>query len=350
MTFAKNIISITSNRKVQHFLFWGFFVLLDALNLSSGHFEGDTKLFLYNAVSRFLSASIVVYMNFLVLIPKLLDRGKVFWYVISVIGTYITVVSLIYNFESVLLNDVNETVREQRHLTPIFGFTMLLLIASTMIHFTKKWIELKDVELQLRKEQSQRLEAELKTLKAQINPHFLFNSLNNIYSLSLDKSDLAPEMILKLSDLMSYIIYDARAEVVPIEQELEFIENHIKLESIRVKNRVKVDYKVEKELNGFFIAPLLFTPFIENSFKYVAGLSESESYININISEKEDNLVFVIENSCEEEAMPHNHDKHGIGIENVKKRLQLIYPKKHDLKIVHEGTVFKVEMKLLVFN
>jgi len=155
-------------------------------------------------------------------------------------------------------------------------------------------------------------------------------------------------MILKLSDLMSYIIYDAREELVPLKKELEFIENHIDLERIRVSNRVDTNFVSDENLWQYNIAPLLFTPFIENAFKYVSSQENQNAFIDIRFSENENGLEFIIKNSAEEELATFEHNNHGIGIENVKKRLKHIYPNNHKLEIEHKESTFKVEMNIRI--
>ncbi|RLD70822.1 MAG: hypothetical protein DRJ10_19985 [Bacteroidetes bacterium] len=352
MQYSKHFISFINNRLLQHILFWGFFIFLETLHI----YDNTTELNLFSVlllvISKFSAAVVLIYLNLLIFIPYLLEKNKTLFYIITIASSYFIVVYSVYGlhllFSLERFTFIEDHIERPRLLAVLFGLTFLLTILSSLIHFAKRWVKLKDVELDFKEEQRQRLEAELKTLKAQINPHFLFNSLNNIYSLSLDKSDLAPEMILKLSDLMSYIIYDAREEFVPLKKELEFIENHIDLERIRVSNRVDTNYESDESLWKYNIAPLLLTPFIENAFKYVSARKDEKAFINIKLSENQDELHFFIENSAEEELATFEHNNHGIGIENVKKRLKLIYPDKHKLDIEHNDKKFTINLKIKI--
>ena len=354
MQNSKHFIRLINNRLLQHILFWAFFVTLETLHI----YDNTTELNLFSVLllvmSKFSAAVVLIYLNLLIFIPYLLEKNKTLFYIVAIVSSYFIVVysvyglHLLFSVESFIF--IENHIERPRLLAVLFGMTFLLTILSSLIHFAKRWVKLKDVELDFKEEQRQRLEAELKTLKAQINPHFLFNSLNNIYSLSLDKSDLAPEMILKLSDLMSYIIYDAREEFVPLKKELEFIENHIDLERIRVNNRVDTSFESDENLWQYNIAPLLFTPFIENAFKYVSAQGNQKAFINIKLSENNNELHFFIENSAEEELTTFEHNNHGIGIENVKKSLKLIYPDKHKLEIEHSSTKFSISLKIGIGN
>ncbi|RLD80165.1 MAG: hypothetical protein DRJ10_07790 [Bacteroidetes bacterium] len=352
MQYSKHFIRLINNRILQHLLFWGFFLFLETLHIYDKTSEVSMLSVLLSVISKFSSAIILIYLNLLIFIPYLLEKNKTLFYIITIVSSYFIVVYSVYGFHLLFSLErftfIEDHIERPKLLAMLFGLTFLLTTLSSLVHFAKRWIKLKDVELDFKEEQRQRLEAELKTLKAQINPHFLFNSLNNIYSLSLDKSDLAPEMILKLSDLMSYIIYDAREEFVPLKKELGFIENHIDLERIRINNRVNVKFENDESLLRYNIAPLLFTPFIENAFKYVSTPENQKAFINIKLSENQYELHFFIENSAEEELATFEHNNHGIGIENVKKRLELIYPNKHKLDIEHSSTKFSINLKIKI--
>ncbi len=352
MQYPKQVLNLFNNRLFQHIAFWGFFIFLETLHIYDKFEDGNLLFGFTVSIFRFSAAMILVYLNIYIFIPKLLEKGKYILYVVIIISSYFLIVYTTYGLYLTFMEDSveiwNNDERLPRFLGGLFGITFLLTILSALIHFAKRWVKLKDIEIELKDEQHLRLEAELKTLKGQINPHFLFNSLNNIYSLSLDKSDLAPEMILKLSDLMSYIIYDARYEIVSMKKELEFVKNHVELEGLRVKNKVKLEFDTDSSLEQYEIAPLLFTPFVENAFKYVAKQNKDKAFIRIEIKNTEGELHFLCSNFAEAEATVFEHNNHGIGIENVKKRLALIYPGKHKLDIEHKQETFCVNLKIKI--
>lgn len=195
----------------------------------------------------------------------------------------------------------------------------------------------------------QNINIEKDFLKAQLNPHFLFNTLNNLYSLSLRKDDLVPEVILNLSDTMSYTLYESSTEKVPLCKELDFIRNYVELEKMRYSGHKNIQYEFpsEEECAGFYIAPLLTFTFIENAFKY--GLkSRIDAFISLRMQVKDNHFYFDLEND-----MDKNREKAGfggIGLENAQKRLQLLYPHKHDLQIRPFENCFKVSLKLALEN
>jgi two-component system, LytTR family, sensor histidine kinase AlgZ len=189
--------------------------------------------------------------------------------------------------------------------------------------------------------QQEKITAELQLLKAQVHPHFLFNTLNNIYSFSIDNSSKTPGLILKLSSLLSYMLYDCKTDEVRLEKEVEIMKNYIDLERERYGSKIEISWNVEGEIKDKFIAPLLMLPFLENAFKHGTSEQIEKSWLSVDISVKQDMLRCKIANSKNEYVA--NSDN-GIGIINVKKRLEFIYPGKHELKINDEGNFFVVSM------
>ncbi len=193
--------------------------------------------------------------------------------------------------------------------------------------------------------QQEKATAELQLLKAQVHPHFLFNTLNNIYSFSLDNSPKTPGLILKLSSLLSYMLYDCKTDEVRLEKEIDIMRNYIDLEKERYGDKIDVSWSVEGEIKDKLIAPLLLLPFLENAFKH--GLSEQieKPWLSVDIAVQQGMLRCKIANS-KNEFVPESEN--GIGIDNVKKRLTFMYPGKHEMKINDEGSFFVVSMMLVL--
>jgi LytS/YehU family sensor histidine kinase len=217
-------------------------------------------------------------------------------------------------------------------------------VGPMMIKFFKL-ITLKQQEV-MRTEEEKTI-AELQLLKSQVHPHFLFNTLNNIYAFSILHSPKTPDLILKLSSLLKYMLYECRSEEVTLEKEIQIIRNYMDLEKERYGNKIQMDIKVEGDLKGIMISPLLLMPFMENAFKH--GLSEqiANPKLQLNISVKNGLLTCVISNSKNEYV--HFSEK-GIGINNVKKRLALVYPESHELKIEEKAELFTVQLKIAFTN
>lgn len=182
-------------------------------------------------------------------------------------------------------------------------------------------------------------------MKSQVNPHFFFNSLNSIYSLALKKDDRAPEVILKLSQLMRYMLYEVGEEKVALEKELELMKAYVELQRLRADDSTLIHFNIEGDIEGKLIAPLLFFPLVENSFKHGVKGTSNEGFVTINLQIEGQNLSLKIANNKGETDDVEEGKFGGIGIENVKKRLKLIYPNS-ELIIEDKAESFKVEVKI----
>jgi LytS/YehU family sensor histidine kinase len=219
----------------------------------------------------------------------------------------------------------------------------IIFIISTGIKMTIEWFK---NDLQKRELENDKLSAELSMLKAQINPHFFFNVLNNICSLARSKSEETETYIIKLSQLMRYNIYEQKEDKVLLKKEVQFIEDYIDIQKMRLINTVEVVFNKTGNLNHYHIEPMLLFPFIENAFKH--GISyEVNSKITINLSVGQDSLVFSVFNTIHKsiDSIPHEKDK-GIGLQNVLKRLSLLYADKHEISINNNDEEFSVLLKL----
>ena len=187
----------------------------------------------------------------------------------------------------------------------------------------------------------EKVTAELQLLKAQVHPHFLFNTLNNIYSFSLENSPKTPGLILKLSSLLSYMLYDCRTDEVLLEKEIEIMKNYIDLEKERYGNKIEISWNVEGDVEDKRIAPLLLLPFLENAFKHGTSEQLEKPWLSVDISVRQNTLKGKIANS-KNEFVPFRNS--GIGIQNVQKRLAFIYPDQHELKLSDEGSFFVISL------
>ncbi|MDO9374874.1 MAG: sensor histidine kinase [Ferruginibacter sp.] len=187
--------------------------------------------------------------------------------------------------------------------------------------------------------------AELQLLKAQIHPHFLFNTLNNIYSFALNKSTEASDLVEKLSDTIHYMITDCNTAFVPLEKEIKMLQDYIDLERVRYGSRLEMGLDIQRDHTGKLIAPLLMIPFVENCFKHGSSMATGQQWINLSIDVQNNVMDFKIANSKPVQAAYPN-EKHGIGLQNVKKRLALLYPGKHQLNISCTDNVYSVQMQI----
>lgn len=180
--------------------------------------------------------------------------------------------------------------------------------------------------------QTRTMQSELRFLKSQINPHFLFNTLNNLYALTLKKDDKAPEIVIKLSEMMRYMLYECNEKRVPLQKEINYIKNYLDLESLRQGKNVSINFEVNGRVGDQQIAPLMFIPFLENSFKHGLNHHITEGYVHIVLNVDEKEINFNIENSKAHRVnTPTRGRSGGIGLVNVRRRLDLLYPEKYDL-------------------
>ncbi len=222
-----------------------------------------------------------------------------------------------------------------------------VLVLAIVIKWFKYWYKEQRANQQLA---SEKLQAELRFLKAQVHPHFLFNTLNNLYALTLKQSKDAPEVVLKLSDLLNYMLYECNADTVPLSKEIKLVKDYISLEKIRYGQRLNISFSVRGELDSKMLAPMLILPFVENCFKH--GVSEElhESWVNIDLELKQGILTLKVENSKSKNGTGEDHFeyKEGIGLNNVKRRLELLYGETHELDLHDESDSFLVVLKIKI--
>jgi len=223
-------------------------------------------------------------------------------------------------------------------LSVAIGF--LAIAVSTSIKVTESWYT---NEKQRKEIENEKLSAELLFLKSQINPHFFFNTLNSIYYLAQTKSDQSPIAILKLSEIMRYIIYEAVREKVPLRKELDYIQNYIDLQLLRLNENMKIEFIVKLDRENLLIGPMLLIPFVENAFKHGIDYAQN-STITITATTQNAKLTFSVTNPKVQQSRI-NLVSSGVGLKNVKKRLDLLYPNSHSL-IINQGLNFTVELTI----
>ncbi|MCW3093571.1 MAG: histidine kinase [Ferruginibacter sp.] len=210
-----------------------------------------------------------------------------------------------------------------------------------IIRHIYNYIKLRQAEQQLRIEKQA---AELNYLRSQTNPHFLFNTLNNIYSLSRDKSDLAPESILRLSKILRFMLYETSGEYIAIEQELKIISDYIALEKLRYDDSLRVNFNHDIEDMKQAIPPLLLVPLVENAFKHGVSETRNQPFVDIHLSVKQRRLAFIVKNSAEEFSGERNV-KENIGLSNLRRQLELLYTD-YNLSFQQDGSVFTTTLKI----
>jgi len=284
------------------------------------------------------------YFNFYLLIPLLYLRKKTFAYILSVIGSLVLIIlfSIICFY---LLNDHSGSTL--RLMPPIFGHSILLfvvvLFVSLGLRMNAEWKKTEEEKVKIEKE---KLNAELSYLKAQVNPHFLFNTLNVIYTLATLKSEQTAEAVMKLSKLMRYVILDAHTPFVPLDKELAYVGNFIELHRLRLASNNQIDFRISGNTEGLQISPFILIPFVENAIKH--GTSTIEPMmISIEIALFNNELQFTVKNN-KLSTKSETPNSTGVGIENTRKRLEMIYRKNHTLQISETEQTFEVKLNLFL--
>lgn len=297
--------------------------------------------FLQVGSSIFLFLAPPVYFKVYWLIPKYLVPKKYIQYVVFLIILIIVWGLIIGTLEPWIdkhwFNEISD--KETTPLVGVFAMAFIMLL-TTLLNLSYRWFmqlsKIKQIE-------NDRLQLELSLLRNQINPHFFFNTLNNLYALSLEKSDQTSEVILKLSEMMRYTIYDCKEDTVPLTSEVTYLENFIALQKMRHHNRGEISFEKEITNDRLQVAPMILIVFLENAFKHGFDLLEKDAFLKIELTVKENLLHFCIENNFSEADQ---NNSVGIGLENVKRRLSLIYPNTHELSITNSAPVFRVDLKL----
>jgi two-component system, LytTR family, sensor kinase len=314
-----------SNRVACHVVFWLFVFVFNAAYISL--IGEDREVSLYNLILRVPFILGCCYINLYFLMPRFYYRGKLLLYAASVLAAIflfnaINLLLLEAFVESPLCPttfEADATFSGSNYIYKSFYLFSIIGLTSG-IKLSKDHYAARENADAIEKE---KLQTELSFLKSQIHPHFFFNTLNNLYALIIKKSDLAPDMLLKLSDLMSYGLYDADAAVVPLEKELDHIRNYIELESLRLTDRLGVEFSLHGDPAGKSVPPLIFLPFIENCFKHAASRKAGQQ-IAITLSIEKEKLTLTTSNPYDEQRKSLDK-KGGLGLKNAHRRLQLLF-------------------------
>lgn len=236
------------------------------------------------------------------------------------------------------------------------GTWLYLIVGSNiMLYFMRAWYEQQRIAETLKRDKAI---AQLELLKSQVHPHFIFNTLNNIYSLSLQQDPRIPDLIHRLSSLLSYMLYDSKDKVIPVTREVEYILNYVELQKIRYSDRLDMSVNIFGKLDAFYVAPLLLLPLMENCFKHGVSNEVDRCWIRLDLSREEDWLVVKLENSRGQNGSAGRSpaesggdgrplaENGGIGLANVRRRLEILYPEQHEFKTLSEDQSFLVVLKI----
>jgi len=333
-------------------VFWACFLMLPFLffpfDRDKSAFQSTRFVELYIFSVLYLVA--FFYVNSGWLIPKLLGKRKPLLYFLCILGAFIIYLAVYYliwyNAEETIANFSRRRGRSREWRWFYFfrlGPIVLFLLAFTFSSVSKlmaRWFYAEKVKEEVSKQQ---LQTELSLLRSQVNPHFLFNTLNSIYALTVSGSEKASDAVMKLSGIMRYTLEESQSEYVPLQNEVNFINNYLELQRIRSTEKVQIIFKVDTEGEQIQIAPLLLIPFIENAFKF--GMSARQNTeIEVGIKVRGNKLVF----TCVNDLLPKVNapEGTGTGIVNVRRRLDLLYKKNYQLQIATNDHKYSVHLEL----
>jgi len=327
-----------------HLSFWILFALVPELPM----IFPDRKYPLYYYYNTFATQLLNVanfYLVYSLIRIDFQNRRKIVLNILKVLGAIsffvlFRVITMVEVYIQLAGFDAQEVqIRFYQVILEVY-YSISFTLLAVLIKFMIDWFNTQKQKSELL---ARTKTSELALLRTQINPHFLFNTLNNLYSLVYKKSDDAPSMVMKLSDIMRYMLYDSNSEKVKLEKEIEYLESFIELNELRLKEDHFVDFAIEGEIHDKLIPPMLLVPFVENAFKHGRKQYKVPG-ISISIHTRGNQLEFTCRNYIPTSA-PFNKDAHGgIGLENVRKRLEMIYPETHSLRVENTGEEFIVHL------
>ena len=327
-----------SGRRAELLMQVGIFLIL--LFIKAFNKDSDPHLHFFEIIPTALEFGVALGINYWI-IPRYFYTQKYLLFLLSILGFLVLGVLI----KEVLLDGWSEIkingsfIWELGHQVSHFFANVILFVG-----FKLAWDALQN-QAELEQLKSMVMESELQFLKSQINPHFLFNNLNNLYAHSLVNAPNTPKIILALSSLMRYMLYDSSEKFVSLEKEFKYLGDFVQLQQLQVESKAHVDLKFQGEVANKFIAPLILVTFVENSFKHSMSSQTKEIDISIHVKIEGDILYFYCANTY---TINSNLDQlsKGIGLKNVQNRLRMLYPDAHLLKIEHNGALYEVHLEM----
>ena len=288
--------------------------------------------------------ALMIYITNYLLIPKLLYKKKYWWFALAFVVLILTSSIIKMNIIGKLLNapvllQWSDNLKKSIYNNIIPHFFLVIAGAAG-----KLMLDYGRLQQRMAVTAKEKAEAELNFLKSQINPHFVFNSLNSVYFLINKNNPEAREALHKFSEMLRYQLYEMNEEKVPIEKEVRYLKDYMDLQQLRKDENYAVQFHCATDVKGFYIEPLLLIPLVENAFKHISHHNDKTNFVKVDMNRENGSFIFGIENS--KENLPTTELHGGIGLQNVKRRLELLYPGKHELRIRETGDHFSVHLNL----
>lgn len=298
-----------------------------------------------DAITQVSTMAIISYFNYFVLLPGIIKDKKIGNYIVGLIIGLGATIALQVWLKRLIYADVAERAFSFLYSSKFViqhTFNVLVIVSFvSLLRFLKDWFEL---EAKRKEIENEKLATELRFLKDQINPHFLFNTLNNLYYLAHTNSPNTKEVISKLSQMMRYMIYEANHELVPVSKEIEYIQNYIDLEKLRLEDSFPLELSIEGDYTTLSIAPLIFITFLENAFKHGTTHSNEGSWVKVKFRFEGKHCYYEVTNSKNENV--EEVEKSGIGLKNTMRRLNLSYENQHTLDILEDDKTYQVKLDI----
>lgn len=333
---------------LMHIGFWCVYAsfFFYRISYSRGGEDPDWDRILKDVSFQVIAMIVISYINYFFFLPRLFKTRNLGRYLVEFIPVFLLLAYMVVLGKRAILDDdswMQKVVYSDRFMIIVMLNTFFLVIFVGLLRFVENWFEM---EARKKEFENEQLTSELRFLKAQINPHFLFNTLNNLYYLAFNKSPNTTEVIAKLSTMMRYMLYDSNHARVPLEKEIEYIENYISLEKLRLNQEVPITFEVKGSTAGVSIVPLVLITFLENAFKHGVSNSTKGSWIKATLDVEQGTCHYTVSNSKITESGKTVTEKSGIGLQNVKRRLELSYPDNHQLEVTEDENSYFVDLKL----
>ncbi len=282
------------------------------------------------------------------LIPIFLKKEKYVWFIIAFGITLGFFAYLHYLFFNPLLDFLfpNYFFISYLSVSWQFGIYFLFLLAIPLLKLAEDWVYFNKQEHLSLQRKNQQIQLQLATLRSQINPHFLFNSLNVIYAMAIDQKEGIKDAVVQLSEILRYIIYDTDTEQVTLQQELALLKNYIEFQKFRVHGFKATKMNVNIENENYLLYPMLLLPLVENSFKHGAKGKLEDTFVHIEMGQSGSRFNFEISNNNTATEIQNKADRSGVGLENIQKNLEIVYPTMHQFSVENKNNIFKVRLTI----
>lgn len=330
--------------KLHHIFFWmlvfGFWYFLRYQD-----YTVPGRAFIITLI-KVIDLAVMVYITNYILLPKLFYKKRYGWFALAFFLLVVT--------SSILKMNILGRIMDAPQLYSLSGDLKQRIYDNIIPHFflviagaaIKLMFDYSSLQQKMAETAKEKAEAELNFLKSQINPHFLFNSLNAVYFL-IDKNNAeARESLHKFSDMLRYQLYEVNGAKIPVEREISYLKDYVDLQKLRKDEHYTVSFEYSPQVRGFSIEPLLLIPFVENAFKHVSSHTDKKNFVKLELTRNDGQFIFSTENSKDGARTTDAYS--GIGLKNVKRRLELLYPGRHELTIRDENDVYKVDLKLKI--